>query len=114
RGEGEPDEGLGQMRRETAHATPGDPWTPPARDNELYLEALSERGLIVVPIAGSEYLLRAADIGLLALVEQLAHDSAAGEVAAEAALRDVFVEQLGSTVDRATSLVAELRTTATP
>jgi hypothetical protein len=106
-------ERLGEIRREIAHATPGDRWTPPARDHQLYLDALQERGLIVVQLLGLECLLRTEDTVRLPLVEQLVHDCAEGDVAAEAALRDLFIE-LGSTADGAAILVAALGTTAFP
>src|SRR5262249_42349777 len=102
-----------EIRRELTRAIPGDPWTPPERDLDLWLEVLSERGLVAAQLIDREYLLRAEDTVRLPLVEQLARDCAEGDVAAEAALRDLLLE-LGSSADRAARLITTLRTTASP
>jgi hypothetical protein len=92
-------ERLDLVRRELAGRQPGEPWQPPARDPELHQAVLAERGLVVVPVLGRDRVWRAADVGQVPVVEQLARAWATGEAGAEAACRDLLAE-LGVRADQ--------------
>jgi hypothetical protein len=92
-------ERLLRARGEVAGRRPGDVWAPPARDAEVYLEALAERGLAVVRVGRRDHLLRAEDVGRVPLLEQLARDSLQGDAAAEAAYLDLL-DELGFQADQ--------------
>jgi hypothetical protein len=92
-------ERLDLVRRELAGRQPGEPWQTPARDPEMYRTALAERGLVVMRFLGRDRLWRAADVGHVPLLEELARASADGDAAAAAAYRDQLAE-MGISPDR--------------
>jgi hypothetical protein len=85
-------ERMRQVRREVAGLKVGALWVPPERDGELHQEALGERGLAVVRVLGRYRLLRAADAGRAALLEQLLLAAESGGSADRAALGDLLAE----------------------
>jgi hypothetical protein len=92
-------ERLHLVRREFAGRQPGEPWQPPARDPELHQAVLAEHGFVVVRVAGRDRLWRAADVGRVPLLEELARASADGDAAAAAAYQDHLAE-MGINSDR--------------
>jgi hypothetical protein len=97
-------ERLRVVRRELAGRQPGDAWRPPSeQDTEVHQQALAERGLAVVQVAGQERLLRAGDVGLAATLGELVAAASEGEAGAKAALQDMMGE-LGIEVAQANLL----------